>query len=212
MSSDNTRRTAPRGGPADKRRAMLAGALTVFARDGFTRAGVDVIAAEAGVSTRTLYNHFRDKAGLFEAVIQESATRVADAQIALIDRHLHRVTDLEADLIAFGRAWVTPLADYAEHAALVRQINAEAAHIPPPAIDAWQRTGPLRVRHELARHLERLADQGLLRITDPQRAALHLGLLIASPNLSHPAPPRSEAEITETVTAGVRAFLYGYAG
>lgn len=62
----------------------MAGALTVFARDGYMRASVDAIAAEAGVSTRTIYNHFQDKAQLFQTVIQESATRVAEAQIAII--------------------------------------------------------------------------------------------------------------------------------
>ena len=56
----------------DKRRAILAGALTVFARDGYTRASIDAIAAQAIVSTRTIYNHFQCKAHLFQTVIQES--------------------------------------------------------------------------------------------------------------------------------------------
>ena len=51
------------------------------------------------MSTRTIYNHFEDKARLFQAVIQESATRVADGP----DRRswtatYSKVTDLEADL------------------------------------------------------------------------------------------------------------------
>jgi len=33
-------------------------------RDGYTRASIDAISAEAGVSTRTIYNHFTDKAML----------------------------------------------------------------------------------------------------------------------------------------------------
>ena len=47
---------------SDKRRAIIDGALAVFARDGYTRASIDAISAEAGVSTRTVYNHFTDKA------------------------------------------------------------------------------------------------------------------------------------------------------
>ncbi|MEU7831466.1 TetR family transcriptional regulator [Nonomuraea sp. NPDC049129] len=39
------------------RRAIMAGALTLFARDGYTRAGLDAITVEAGVSNRTIYNH-----------------------------------------------------------------------------------------------------------------------------------------------------------
>ena len=72
------------------------------------------------MSTRTIYNHFQCKAHLFQTVIQESATQVAEAQIALIDRYLSKITDLEADLVEFGRAWVTPTPDYADHFALVR--------------------------------------------------------------------------------------------
>jgi AcrR family transcriptional regulator len=203
--------TAPayRGQP-DKRRAILAGALTVFARDGYTRASVDAIAAGAGVSTRTIYNHFGDKATVFHTLIEESATRVAEAQIAIIDRHLRKVTDLEADLIEFGEAWAEPVPGHAEHFALVRQINAEAGHIPQETIAAWQQAGPLRVRHELARYLQRIADRGLLRITDADRAALHLTVLIsiANPSLTSVAP--RPAEISATVAAGVRTFLYGH--
>jgi AcrR family transcriptional regulator len=200
----------PRGGLADKRRAILAGALTVFARDGYTRASIDAISTEAGVSTRTIYNHFQDKTDLFQTVIQESATRVAEAQIAIIDRYLRKVTDLEPDLIEFGRALVTPMPDYADHFALVRQINAEAGHIPPAVIETWQETGPLRVRRELAGRLARLAAEGRLRVDDAEAAALHLMLLIAGGNSAHSRSASTAEGITATVTAGVRAFLYGY--
>ncbi|MFG1613435.1 TetR/AcrR family transcriptional regulator [Nonomuraea wenchangensis] len=195
----------------DKRRAILAGALTVFARDGYTRAGIDTIARAAGVSTRTIYNHFTDKAELFQAVIQDSATRAADAQIAVIDRHLRKVTDLEADLIDFGRELITPAGGGdAEHFALVRQINAEAGHIPRAAIDAWQETGPLRVRRQLAAYLRRWSEQGLLHVEDPDRAAVHLLLLISVDDPSFRGATPTDAQITRTVTSGVRAFLHGH--
>ncbi|HEY7484947.1 MAG TPA: TetR/AcrR family transcriptional regulator [Streptosporangiaceae bacterium] len=200
----------PRGGSMDKRAAITAGALTVFARDGYSRASIDAIAAEAAVSTRTIYNHFLDKARLFQAVIQESAGRVAEAQIAIIDRHLSEVTDLEADLIAFGRAWSTPMPDYADHFCLVRQVNAEAGHIPQTAIDAWQQTGPLRVRRALADRLRGLADRGLLRIDDPEQAALHFSLLISGLNPSYRGSVVPADETAKVVASGVRAFLYGY--
>jgi len=211
MAGHNVERPRPRGGLADKRRAILAGALTVFARDGYTRASIDAISAEAGVSTRTIYNHFQDKAQLFETVIQESARRVAEAQIAIIDRYLRKVTDLEADLIEFGRALATPMTDYADHFALVRQINAEAGHIPQAALDAWREAGPLRVLRELARRMRRLAEQGLLSIDDPDRAAVHFMLLVqgAIP-FHHGIGATREAEIAEIVTSGVHAFLHGY--
>lgn len=203
-------RTRSRGGLADKRAAIMRGALHVFARDGYTRASVDAISAAAEVSTRTVYNHFLDKAELFQEVIKGSATRAAEVQIAIIERHLAKIIDLEEDLIAFGLEFAVPPDGYAEHFALVRQINAEAGHIPPAAITAWQETGPLRVRGALAGHLVRAQERGLLRIGRPELAAVHLMTLVSIVNPSYVGATPGQDEITETVTAGVRVFLHGY--
>ena len=89
-------------------------------------------------------------------------------------------------------------------------MNAEAGHIPQAAIDAWQQAGPLRVRRELAARLRGLADRGVLRVEDPDRAALHFSVLISPPNPSFRAAPAAEEEIDENVVSGVRAFLHGY--
>ena len=196
---------------ADKRAAILSGALTVFARDGYSRAGIDTIAAQAGVSSRTIYNHFEDKAALFQAVIQASSQRIADVQIALIDRHFFKITDLAADLTEFALVWVgTGQAEFAEHFALVRQINADAEHIPAAAIEAWQRTGPLRVRAELARRMGELAAAGLLAPGDPDRMALHFMVLVSTDNPSFRAVTRTEAERAGIARAGVHTFLHGH--
>ncbi|MFC7308893.1 TetR/AcrR family transcriptional regulator [Streptomyces monticola] len=206
LTSKNVTRGRPRGGTADKRQAILAGALTVFARDGYTRASIDGIAGEAAVSTRTIYNHFKDKAELFHSVIQTSTARIAEAHLDLIDRHLGKITDLEADLVAFGLAWTVAGTD-SEHSALVRQINAEAGHLPAEAVTAWQEAGPLRVRRALG---DRLAELGQLRVADPEQAALHYSLLISGANPSMPGAPRTDEEREAAVAAGVHAFLYGY--
>ncbi|QNK80509.1 TetR/AcrR family transcriptional regulator [Nakamurella sp. PAMC28650] len=201
-----------RGG--DKRRDLLDGALMVFAADGYTRASIDGIARAAGVSTRTIYNQFGDKAALLWAVIVDSARWVAAAQIITVQRYLTKIVDLEADLIEFGRIWATPpAADFAPHFALVRQVNAEARHVPEAALRAWQEQGPLRVRREIATHLARIADQGLLTIDDADLAAAHFVLLVAgeSTNRSNlQAAPLAPEEICRLSDAGVRAFLHGY--
>lgn len=199
------------GGLPDKRRAILAGALAVFARGGFTRASVDGIAAEAGVSTRTIYNHFQDKTELFQTVVQGSTTEVADAQVAIIDTHLRKVTDLEADLIELGRALATPMTGYADHFALVGQMDADAGHIPQAVVDAWREAGPGRVNRELARHLQGLGERGLLRVDDSERAAVHFMLLVQGAIPFHRGLHITlEDEITRIVTSGVRTFLYGH--
>jgi AcrR family transcriptional regulator len=183
----------------------------VFARDGYTRASIEAIAVEAGVSTRTIYNHFAAKADLFQTVVEESAAPVAEAQIAIIDRHLRKIVDLEDDLVAFGRDLAAPMPDYGDHFSLVRQIDAEVGHIPPDAVEVWRQSGPVRVERELAAHLQQIADRGLLRITDAHQAARHLMLLVGGAvPFHHGVLATAEADIDEIVTAGVRAFLYGY--
>lgn len=126
------------------------------------------------------------------------------------DRYDVRLAVRGADLVEFGIAWRTPMPDYAEHSALVRQINAEAGHIPQEAIDAWQETGPLAVRRALADRFAALAGEGLLRIDEPLRAALHFSLLISGANPSYLGARMTIEEITEAVTTGVHAFLHGY--
>jgi AcrR family transcriptional regulator len=200
---------------ADKRRDLLSGALIVFARDGYARASIDVIAREAGVSTRTIYNQFGGKAALFQTVIQDSAQRVGDTHIAIMDRYLGKVTEVEADLIEFARAFAEPTPEFVPHFALVRQINADVEHVPPAAFEAWQQTGPLRVRKHMAGHLRRMADAGLLHIDDAYVAAGHLMLLIGgdvNARSHHGAQPISRREIHRLADAGVRTFLYGHAG
>jgi AcrR family transcriptional regulator len=205
--------TKPRRGAPSKRDAITCGARAVFGREGYSRASIDAIAAEAGVSTRTIYNHFDDKAHLFHTVIVESATEVAEAQIVVIELMLGKITDLEADLVAFGRAWASPNEAFLGHFGLVRQINAEAGHIPEETLAAWQEAGPRRVQHVLAERIRQLGDDGLLRIDDPERAARHLLLLTATEanqRSYHGAFPLPAEEITRLATAGVRTFLHGY--
>jgi len=189
----------------DKQRDLLDGALRVFARDGYSRASIDNLAQAAGVSTRTIYNHYGDKAGLFKAVILDSATRVAEHEIALADRLLGRIVDLERDLVAFGIAWSTPDPATADHFALVRQIRADSAHIDPATLAAWQDAGPIRVRRALAAHLRAHAAAGLLHIDDEDIAALHLVQLTAGS-----VAAASDISAEHVVRAGISAFLAAY--
>ena len=199
----------PEGGPRpQKREAITHAARTVFGRDGYSRASVDAIAAEAGVSTRTIYNHFDCKEQLFASVLETSAAQVADGFVANVGR---RITgdDLEGDLVAIGRALIAQQTDFPEHFAMVRQILPEAPHFPPAVLEAWQDAGPRRVELEVARYVEQLAKLGQLRVEDPAQAAVHLIALTAFPVTSrgrYGEPPLAKRETTRIITAGVRAF------
>ncbi|MFD7923251.1 TetR/AcrR family transcriptional regulator [Streptomyces sp. NPDC059740] len=221
MTSADPHRVAPargtarrRGGLAEKRSAILRAALTVFGRDGYTRASVGAIAQEAEVSTRTLYNHFGSKAQVFLTVIEESATQVRDAQLELIERFMERPPgDPAEDLTVLARAWASPLTRFPDHFALVRQVNAEAGHIPREVVDAWLRTGPQAAMAGLARSMQVIAERIPLHIDDVDAAASHLVLLTGTEITNRSfwgAYQLSDEEVEEIIRSGVHTFLYGY--
>jgi AcrR family transcriptional regulator len=199
-------------GRPHKRDAVLAGALAVFARDGYVRASIDAIAAAAAVSTRTIYNHFDDKAALFDELIVLSATVVADAQIVVMNRYLEGVPSdadaLEAALTAFAHAWLAPVPEHERHFDLVRQVNAELPHVPAEAVEAWQAAGPRRVVRTLAGHLRRYAKAGLITVEHPEQAAQQFAALISPFNPSLPHQRRGHTA-EDAATAGIRVFLHG---
>jgi AcrR family transcriptional regulator len=55
------------------RQRILEAAYRLFYREGFLRSGVDAIADAAGVTKRTLYNHFPSKDALIAAALAERA-------------------------------------------------------------------------------------------------------------------------------------------
>ncbi len=59
----------------DTRDRIIDAARRCFYRDGITATGVDTLAEEAGVSKRTLYNHFGSKDGLITAYLQRREDR-----------------------------------------------------------------------------------------------------------------------------------------
>lgn len=212
MATETAPPVRPVGGRPDKRESILSGAMAVFAEQGYTGASIDAIAKRANVSTRTIYNHFRDKPELFHATIMASTNAVGDRLTAIIDRHFHKITDLEADLIAFGVDFVTSKKDFAEHFAMMAQVKAEWSSVPEPAARLWRAAGPQRINNELSQRLRRLTEQGLLRVDNLDQAAGHLQSLVWG---SLPAdfdmtvvPPE---QIRANVESGVRVFLYGYA-
>ncbi|MEO1393701.1 MAG: TetR/AcrR family transcriptional regulator [Cyanobacteria bacterium J06634_5] len=58
---------------AVKTAAILEGAMQEFLANGYAATSMDRVASTAGVSKATVYSHFRDKAGLFAALVQQLA-------------------------------------------------------------------------------------------------------------------------------------------
>jgi AcrR family transcriptional regulator len=164
---------------------MIAAATRVFLRDGFGAASIDKVAHEAGVSTRTLYERFKNKADLLASVI----TRLVDRDmVTLFGAELERMSTRQA-LLTIGET-VTGRACAPEAAALFRIVAAEAQRF--PALAAKMRAGTkARVNNAVANYFRSQVLRGKLVLGDPDRAAalfmqmvcaeLHECLLFGSP-------------------------------
>ncbi|MDR3080889.1 MAG: TetR/AcrR family transcriptional regulator [Streptomyces sp.] len=197
-------------GPAEERRDIVRAARTVFAREGWTHTTVEAIADEAGLEPATVAHYFKDKEQLLLSVLLDSAASVAAALTVIAEDHLVEVTDLEQDLKALGRAWLSPMASFPEHFAIVRQISAEVTRLPAGVLEMWQTAGPRQAQRELARRLQRIADEGLLDIDDADHAAGRFVQLVAGSVVQlsfHGALPLADFETDALIAAGVADFI-----
>jgi TetR/AcrR family transcriptional repressor of mexJK operon len=200
----------PPGGSELKQSAIVRAALDLFLRDGFERTSVDAIAEQAGVSKRTIYNHYEDKRTLFLAVINETYGSMIDQMYVLIDQHLTDVTDPAESLTQFGVAGAGLAFRSWERAALIRLMMSEAPHFPELQDDSMR---PRTVTSRLAERLAVMADRGLLDIADPQEAANHLFALtfgLLNNRSLFGVRAVSDEDIRRAVTGGVQAFVRAY--
>jgi AcrR family transcriptional regulator len=113
-----------------KRAAIARAALDLFVRDGYERTSVDAIAAEAGVSKRTVYSHYADKERLFLAVIEETYSGLMDQVGSIADRELARPGDSRQKLTGFITSVAGVISGSDERAALIRLIISEGQRFP----------------------------------------------------------------------------------
>lgn len=209
----------PQGNPR-KRRAILDAAGTVFLRDGFTRASIDAIAAEAKVSKQTVYNHFGDKERLFMAMTDDVQDRTVAHVVELMDRDFPDASklagpeDLRAALLQLTGAWVRAVYT-GPLVALRKLVDAESEHH-PDLLDRWFANGPGRTMPRLTKLLSALARAGLLDVPAevlavPDLLAHQLTSPAGSDVRRIPQDEDFDAEFDRRVTQGVDFFLRAYA-
>jgi len=207
---------APPSGRPEKRAAIARAATAVFGREGYERASMDAIAAEAGVSKRTVYNHFADKENLFLSVALENSGELTEQIKGLVEHQLDEVGevgDLRDRLIGFAVDRARAVLTAGDHGALARAIRAEAANIPPEVLRAWEEAGPIASLRDVATRFEHLAADGRLAIEDFAVAAEHFTLLTfhgVADRSYWGAIPIDDAEVVRIATVGVDAFLRIY--
>ena len=195
------------GRPKDvrKRAAILAAAKPIFLRQGLEATSLEAVAAAAGVSKVTVYGHFGDKAGLFEAVVlakTEELTGILgelSAGIAPLDRLLNSIGER---LLAF--------LTQPELQAFNRMLSQEAPKHPELARRFFA-AGPGRVRTLLAGLIADAAYRGELVPDDPLQAAEDLlalwrGMLDLEIRMGGSKPPDA-ADRARRVRRATAVFL-----
>jgi AcrR family transcriptional regulator len=207
-------RPAARSASERKRDEIRRAALGLFTRDGYERTSVDAIAAEAGVSKRTVYNHFGDKENLFLSVVQDTFARLIGLTDEIMERHLADVRDqsaLEPALVAVLLEVARTITQLPERAALIRLIIAEATRF-PTLVQPWRDRGT--VTDIISARLTRLADRGLLVFDDPVQATQHLSALTLNQLNTRSlfgTLPLTDPEIDRVIRSGVKVYLQAYA-
>lgn len=191
-----------------KREDILRAAIDEFRASGYEATSMDRVAASAGVSKRTVYNHFPSK----EALFAEIMVQLWERSMAQVDLAYRPDKPLRDQLRQLVRQKLDMLAD-TSFIDLARVAIAETIHSPERARDMVARLGDKEegvtvwIRAALA--------DGKLKDVDPAFAAHQLQGLVKSfafwPQVTMGAPPLTPAMQQQVLESAVEMFLGAYA-
>jgi TetR/AcrR family transcriptional repressor of mexJK operon len=186
----------------------------LFMRKGYAGTTMAEIAAQAGLTKRTVYNNYADKGALFIQIVTTVITYAEAFASGLHEEFTVGVTTatLPATLETLGRrlalAIIRP-----EVIALRRLLIGEAREFPALAAEYFDRA-PGAVLEALASGFKYLGTKGLLRVTDPKSAAAQFAYLVAGEPLDHAVlvgTTPSKEHVIACAREGVQTFLARYA-
>jgi TetR/AcrR family transcriptional regulator of autoinduction and epiphytic fitness len=156
--------TAPQRLTDRKREAIIQAAIAEFRANGFEVTSMDKIAATAGVSKRTVYNHFPSKEELFAEILNQLWARISAEQSVTYNRD----EPLREQLRQMLQAKVQLMADE-NFLTLARVAIAATIHSPERAQNMIERMGE---REEgLTVWIRAAQADGRLKPVDPEFAA-----------------------------------------
>lgn len=198
------------GRPKDleKRAAILAAAARLFIDRGYDATSMDAVAAEAGVSKLTVYNHFSDKENLFREAVAFVGEKYLPHDVFVADRQAPVRDQLHAIARAFLALVLSP-----ESQAVHRMMAADArlsGQLGPMFYDA----GPRRVLDQFQAFLAGSVAAGELDVPDLARAAEHFFVLLKGEALNrilwgcpgYCSHGDSEAHVDSVIDLFLRAY------
>jgi len=199
-----------RGTESARTEALINAATRVFLREGYGLASIDKVASEAGVSTRTIYERYKNKADLLGAVITRLVNR--DMTTVLAPAELDRLDPRDA-LTAIAHTMMRRARD-PESAALFRIVATEAFRFPELAAK-MRESGKVRWECAVADYFRGQVERGTLNLASPERAAaLFLQMICAELHecaLFGRADAMAQIDFTPHLTHAIDIFLYGAA-
>ncbi|WP_312166262.1 TetR/AcrR family transcriptional regulator [Phenylobacterium sp.] len=193
----------------ERRDGILDVARDCFLADGYAATSMSSIAARLGGSKGTLYNYFKSKEELFEAVMQRQCGALAET---LFDVD-HDGDDVRERLQHFAAKFLALLLT-PESLGIHRVVVGESGRFPELGRMFYE-MGPKVILTKIAAYLADLMDQDVLRRADPFVAAQQFKDLTISGVLQ----PRTwgvitgdmtDAEIEDQVNNAVDTFLRAY--
>ncbi len=188
-----------------KRNAVVEAATRAFLSQGYEASSMDAIAADAGVSKRTVYNHFpQGKRDLFGAVVSRLYTglHLAGEERLPVDQ------PPETALPDFLRALLVHMRR-PEVRGLLRLVIAEHPRFPELAVD-YQAMGKSLAVGRLERYIAAQHERGRMTAPDSHAVAARLlggvkEVLFWPSMLGLPVPGDDETVIADAVSALLRA-------
>jgi AcrR family transcriptional regulator len=185
---------------------LLDRALDHFLDKGFELATIEAIAADVGMTKRTVYSRYADKASLFRAAVHRAIERyrIEPEQIRATE-----TTDLEQTLVNIAMLRIELVAS-PRGLKLQRIINTESYRFPGIFTETYE-IGALPTIEFLAELLERETAAGRLAIDKPMMAAnLFMSMVVSGPvRIITSGNTLSERELAKRVAYAVRFFLDG---
>lgn len=190
-----------------KRSAIVDAALKEFQAKGFQATSMDAIAAAAGVSKRTVYNHFPSKEDLFRAISTAACRRamhVSDARYcreAPVAEQLAAIAERKLEIL---------ISDEFMRMARVTLIE----HLRSPELAAEAFVEIEKGETDVAGWIRAAAEDGRLRVDDPLVAGKQFCALLNEfafwPQLFGMKPAPDAAERARIARATVALFLDHY--
>ncbi|MBF6022607.1 TetR/AcrR family transcriptional regulator [Lysobacter niastensis] len=190
-----------------KRAAILDAAVAEFRQSGYEATSMDRIADSAGVSKRTVYNHFPSKEALFEHIVEQLWERSVEG----LDLAYSGDRPLRAQLLELVSQKLRLLHDD-NFTDLARVAIAAGIHSPERAHEMVSRMGN---REEgLTTWIRAAAADGRLKAKDPLFASMQLQGLVKGfafwPQVALGQPPLTPAQQKQVAEAAVDMFLAYY--